>query len=243
MSMRVLLRSGLAAGLIFPTLPAAAQDTGSGFKGFLQRTAHAITGQPTAAHSPTALPGTVSTGNAVTAGAAYRPVSPTSGGSFPDIFRTYTAAAGKFPRVALTFETFGASEACWRTKATIWTSETRHTDEIFDLCNAPLILKDDLGRTTIQADPTISLMTPMAKQTFAPGVTITPDHTIGPGVPRLPFTVNLGTGPDATLLTAQYRAIVARAMVISGYATNVHNPLMWVSGFNPNGNKDDSHAR
>jgi hypothetical protein len=45
------------------------------------------------------VPGTVSNGNAATDGAAYRPISPASGGTFPDIFRGYTTVnnTGRFP--------------------------------------------------------------------------------------------------------------------------------------------------
>lgn len=235
--------AGLCAAILL-SIPSAASAQESGFRGFLQRTANAITGQPAAARSPTALPGTVSTGNAVTDGPAYRPVSPGDGGTFPEIFRSYTTVnnPGKFPRASLYFETFGASQACWRTRATIWTTESRHYEETFDLCNAPLTARDDLGHTTAQADPTTSLLVPMSKETFAPGISITPDHTMGPNPPRLPFAMNMGSAPNATLLLAQYHAIVARALVISGYATNTHNPLMWIAGFNPDGNRDEHRA-
>lgn len=238
MSMRVLLRSGLAVGLIFLTLPAAAQDTGSGFKGFLQRTAGAVMGQPNDANRP----GTTATMND---GPAYRPISPASGGTFAGIFRTYSPSGnpGRFPRVSLFFESFGASEPCWRTRATIWLSERSHHEETFDLCNAPIVTKDDLGATTVMADPTTTYLGMLSRQPFAPGVPITPDRTVGPNPPRVPFLMDFGSAPNKGPLRGQYQAIVTRALVISGYAKSPYEPLMWVAGFNPNGNKDGSHAR
>ena len=238
--MAFLNRTVRLAAVSLLSIPAAAAAQESGFKSFLHRTASAITGQP----SPTAIPGTISTGNAVTDGAVYRPVSPASGGMFPDIFKGYTSVGnlGKFPRVALTFETFGASEACWRTRATIWTSATRHTEETFDLCNAPLVGKDDLGHTSVQADPTTSLLLPMSRETFSPGIPVTPDRTTGPNPPRLPFLLSMNSVPNAPALRGQYQALVARAMVISGFANNPQTPLFWIAGFSPDGNRDEHHT-
>jgi hypothetical protein len=205
-----------------------------GFRGFLKHTADAVMGQPNRG-AAASVPGTVSNGNAATDGAAYRPISPASGGTFPDIFRGYTTVnnTGRFPRVSIYFETFGASEACWRTRATIWTSETNHREETFDLCNAALVMKDDLGHSSVQADPTTSLLAPMSRETFAPGIPVTPERTAGPNPPRLPFLLSMSSAPNAALLRGQYQHIVARAMVISGFANNPHIPLFWVAGFNP----------
>jgi len=226
-----------AFGLLAAAAPGHAQD--SAFKGFLKRTAGAVMGQPTGASS---VPnGSVSYGTTATDGPVFRPISPASGATFPGIFKGFTASnnTGLYPRVALTFETFGASEACWRTRATIWTSATNHREETFDLCNAPLVMTDDLGHTTTQQDPTLTLSIKMANPTFAPGVPISPERNTGPNPPRLPFEVSLNSAPRAALLKSQYKAIVARAMVITGYAGNTSMPQMWVGGFNPSGNRDE----
>lgn len=240
MYMRVLLRTTLVACSILLAMPAVAQDT-DGFKGFLKRTAGAVLGQANDATRP----GTTANGTTVTDGRAYRPISPSSGGTFEGVFRTFspTGNPGRFPRVSLFFETFGASEACWRTRATIWTSEKTHHEEMFDLCNAPIVTKDDLGATTVMADPTTTYLGMLSRQPFAPGVPITPDRTVGPNPPRVPFLVDFGSAPNKGPLRGQYQAIVTRALVISGYAKSPYEPLMWVAGFNPNGNQDNGHAR
>jgi len=254
-----------AFGLLAAVVPAYAQDTG--FKGFLQRTGRAVMGQPAttpasqanaSVASPTALAGTVTIGNAVTDGRVYRPISPATGGAFEGIFNGYSIAKnvplGRFPRVALTFETFGASAACWRTRATIWTSATKHHEETFDLCNAPLVSHDDLGQTTVMNDPALALRSVIqGRRTFAPGVTITNERTTGPNPPAAPFDLQIsGSTPNARLLRQQFTAILARAMVISGYVTSTDaadmrsatlagsaGQMLWVAGFTPGGNRDE----
>ncbi|WP_052697623.1 hypothetical protein [Luteibacter yeojuensis] len=226
-------------GLMAAALTSQAQE--SGFKGFLKRTAGAVMGQPTGAQGgPTN--GTVSPGTTSTEGPVYRPVAPTSGATFEGIFHGYAGAANveHFPRVALTFVTYGAAEACWRTKATIWTSATAHTEETFDLCNGALMMKDDLGRTTEQADPTLSLMRVIdARQYMATNrfVTVVDERTTGPNPARVPFRLNIATN-DGGAFMRQYRSIIARAMVVSGYNAGDQGQLMWVGGFDPAGNRD-----
>lgn len=227
--------AGLSALLLlFASDLVAAQDSG-GFKGFLKRTAGAVMGQPSNAT------GASVNGRTVTDGAVYRPISPASGGTFPDIFRgwTFVNNKGKFPRVSLYFETFGASEACWRTRATIWTSETDHREEVFDLCNAPVLTHDDLGATTVMTDPTTTYLGKLSVETFSPGITVTADRTIGPNPPRIPFLMDFGSAPVP--LRGQYQDIVVRAMIVSGYAKNPQQPLFWVGGFALGGNQDHTN--
>lgn len=220
--------------LLTTAMPSRAQDTG-GFKGFLKRTAGAVMGQPSTQEGASA------NGRTVTDGAVYRPISPASGGMFPNIFRgwTFVNNKAKFPRVSLYFETFGASEACWRTRAMIWTSETAHREEVFDLCNAPVMTHDDLGATTVMADPTTTYLRKLSEEIFSPGITVTADRTVGPNPPRVPFLMDFGSAPVP--LRGQYQDIVVRAMIVSGYATAPQQPLFWVGGFNPNGIKDARH--
>ncbi|SFW74463.1 hypothetical protein [Luteibacter sp. UNCMF366Tsu5.1] len=227
-----------ALGLMASVLPCHAQE--SGFKGFLKRTAGAVMGQPDGTSG--APNGTVSYGTTSTDGPVYRPIAPASGGSFEGIFKGYAGASNvqHYPRVALTFLTYGAAEACWRTRAVIWTSATAHAEETFDLCNGALTMKDDLGRTTQQADPTLSLTRVIdARQYMATNrfVTVVDERTTGPNPARVPFRLNVAQN-DGGAFMRQYRAIVARAMVVSGYNGGDLGQLMWVGGFDPAGNRD-----
>lgn len=260
---------GLIAVLVTLCLPSPgnAQSVG-GAKGFLYRAAAAVLGQPAKNTQTTAtngqagadIPGTMGAGQAVTDGPVYRPISPTHG-QFPGIFDGFSVSEsvrrGHYPRVALTFETYGATLACWKVRATIWESARNHHDERFELCDAPLTSKDDLGQPTVIGDPTLPLSGVIQSRHILPahGLTVSDERTTGPTPPRSPFNVNIGsTTPNAGLLLFQYKAIVARAMVISGYAsksdvsggnTMLSAPtagsagqLLWVAGFAPGGDQD-----
>lgn len=260
---------GLIAVIVALCLPNSsnAQSAG-GAKGFLYRAAAAVLGQPQqsaqgkAIHSQTGagIPGTMAAGQAITDGPVYRPISPAHG-QFAGIFDGYSVSEsvrrGHYPRVAMTFETYGATVACWKVRATIWQSAKSHHDEHFELCDAPLTAKDDLGQPTVIGDPTLPLKGVIESRHIlpAPGLTVSDERTTGPTPPRSPFNVNIGsTTPNAGLLLFQYKAIVARAMVISGYAsksdvsggnTMLSAPtagsagqLLWVAGFAPGGNQD-----
>lgn len=266
--MNLRLATGIALTLVLSaTLPLHAQTSG-GARGFLARAAAAVLGQPQqsaqgkAIHSPTGagIPGTMAAGQAITDGPVYRPISPAHG-QFAGIFDGYSVSEsvrrGHYPRVALTFETYGATLPCWKVRATIWQSARNHHDERFELCDAPLTSKDDLGQPTVIGDPTLPLSGVIQSRHIlpAPGLSVTDERTTGPTPPRSPFNVNIGsTTPNAGLLLFQYKAIVARAMVISGYAsksdvsggnTMLSAPtagsagqLLWVAGFAPGGNQD-----
>lgn len=230
--------AGLSALLLlFASDLAAAQDSG-GFKGFLQRTAGAVLGQSNGNGRAKA-----GNGPSFTDGPVYRPISPASGGTFPDLFRGWSSInnPGKFPRVSLFFESFGASAACWRTRATIWTTETKHYEEVFDLCDAPVVTHDDLGATTTLSDPTTTYLGKLSHETFAPGIPVTADRTVGPNPPRIPFLMDFGSAPNKSQLRGQYQDIIVRAMIVSGYAKSPQEPLLWVGGFAPNGNRDGRH--
>jgi hypothetical protein len=247
--------------------PATAQSAG-GAKGFLYRAAAAVLGQPakntqtTAIHNQAGadIPGTMGAGQAITDGPVYRPLSPTHG-QFPGIFDGFSVSEsvrrGHYPRVALTFETYGATLACWKVHATIWQSARNHHDERFELCDAPLTARDDLGQPMVIGDPTLPLSSVIQSRHIlpAPGLSVTDERTTGPTPPRSPFNVNIGsTKPNAGLLLFQYKAIVARAMVISGYASKSDvsggnsmfsaptagsaGQLLWVAGFAPGGDQD-----
>lgn len=242
-----------------------AQD--SGIKGFLKRTATALVGHPQTnttqekgivPRNVDAIPGTISTGQAVTKGPVYRPSGRTD---FKGLFEGYSVAKnvprGRFPRVALTFETYGGSVACWNVRATIWQSARDHHDERFELCDAPLVSHDDLGATTVMADPSLALRSVITgKHTLSlPGLTVTDQRTTGPNPPRVSFDVSFGAStPNRSNLRAQYNAIISRAMVVSGYVSKADaggsdsmrdasragstGQLMWVAGFAPGGNQD-----
>lgn len=262
--------STLAAALLLgATITAHAQSAG-GAKGFLYRAAAAVLGQPqpqqntkaSVVQSPngTGVPGTMGAGQAVTDGPVYRPTSPAHG-DFPGIFDGYSVSEsvrrGHYPRVALTFETYGATIPCWKVRATIWQSARNYHDEQFELCDAPLTGKDDLGQPMVIGDPTLPLSSVIQSRHIlpAPGLTVSDERTTGPTPPRSPFNISVGpTTPNAGLLLFQYKAIVSRAMVISGYAsrsdvsggnTMLSAPtagsagqLLWVAGFAPDGDQD-----
>jgi len=241
----------------------SAQDTG--FKGFLKNATAAVMGQP---QSPSSsknvmprnvndIPGTIAVGQAVTTGSVYRP---TGRSEFKGIFDGYSVAKnvpmGRFPRVALTFETYGGSVACWKVRATIWQSARNHHDERFELCDAPIVSHDDLGATSVMPDPSLSLRSVIqGKHILAlPGLTVTDERTTGPNPPRSPFAMSFGAStPNRGNLRVQYEAIISRAMVVSGYVSKSDaggsdmrdasragsaGQLLWVAGFAPGGNQD-----
>lgn len=240
-----------------------AQDTG--FKGFLKQATTAVIGQPQNENAGKnilpknvgAIPGTIAVGQAVTDGAVYRP---TGRSEFKGLFDGYSVAKnvprGRYPRAALTFETYGGSVACWKVRATIWQSSKTHHDEHFELCDAPIVTHDDLGQTTIMPDPSLSLRGVITGKHLLglPGLTITDERTTGPNPPRSPFAVSFGAStPNRSNLTAQYEAILSRAMVVSGYVSKSDaggsdmrdasragsaGQLLWVAGFAPGGNQD-----
>lgn len=261
--------SALAATLLLGALTSAHAQTTGGAKGFLYRAAAAVLGQPLTpkgakaaeVHSATGdIPGTMGAGQAVTDGPVYRPISPAHG-QFAGIFDTYSIAEGArrghYPRVALTFETYGATVPCWKVRATIWQSAKDHHDERFELCDAPLTTTDDLGNPAVIADPTLDL-TSVIESTHTSDnmdVSVIDERTTGPNPPRTPFALNVSSStPNASTFAFQYKAIMARAMVISGYASrrDVSGPesmrtatlagsagqLMWLAGFAPGGNQD-----
>jgi hypothetical protein len=259
--------STLAAALLLgATITAHAQSAG-GAKGFLYRAAAAVLGQPqnsktTAIHGQAGagIPGTMAAGQAITDGPVYRPISPAHG-QFAGIFDGFSVSEsvrrGHYPRVALSFETYGATIPCWKVRATIWQSAKSHHDERFELCDAPLTAKDDLGQPSVIGDPTLALSGVIQSRHIlpAPGLSVTDERTTGPTPPRSPFNINIGsTTPNAGLLLFQYKAIVSRAMVISGYASKSDisggnamlsaptagsaGQLLWVAGFAPGGNQD-----
>lgn len=262
-------RSYRAFGLMLAlciTAQTSAQE--SGFKGFLHRTANAITGQPNPAtqssHQGGAntnlgggmIPGTLPQGQAVTDGPVYRPHE--GGSAFNGVFNGYSipvaVARGTYPRVALTFEVYGGSEACWTVRARIWASAKDHHDEHFELCDAPVTGKDDLGSSQIYQDPTMDLLSVIQGRRYMskPTYNVVADRTEGPNPPAIPFALSIGS--VSPQFKTQYNAIVARAMVVSGYVSandaSVGNmsmgqtagaagQLLWIAGFTPGGNRDE----
>jgi hypothetical protein len=255
-------RHSLLLVLTATCLPALAQNAASGC---FKRTASAVLGvpAPAAAGAPTtgSRSGVAGTGEALTTGAVFRPLAPASGGQFAGIFATYSIAKntprGKFPRVALTAETYGGSLPCWTFRATIWQTENSRHDERFELCNAPMMVKDDLGQPGEAADPVGPLMSVITAHQTLPSaqVQVTPERTEGPNPPAMPFAVQVATStPAGFALLAQYDALIARALYVSDYAPSSvmiagngyrlagtvgsDGRLMWFAGFTPGGNRD-----
>jgi len=241
--------------------PAAAQETG-GFKGWLKRTGQAVVGVPATNGSPTVASNPATSANgATTTGPVFRPISPARGGEFQGIFDGYSIAKnsprGHYPRVALTAEVYGGSQPCWTFRATIWQSAAAHHDERFELCNAPLMTKDDLGQPVEAANPTGPLMSVITGHQTMPSthVQVSTQRTTGPDPAAMPFAVQIAaTTPAGKAMLAQYDQLLARAMFVSGYAppdqmisgtayrtagtVGSDGRLMWFAGFEPGGNRD-----
>jgi hypothetical protein len=179
-------------------------------------------------------------GVAETTGDIYKPISPTSAGEFPDLFKG--ARHGQlWPRAALTFVEYGAALPCWTIRATIWRSASSHHDESFQVCNAPVTTTDAVGNSGALLAPNTSYVW---MRRNVPGIThvqSSPDRTTGPNPPEAFFAVALNAGP----LETQYKNILFRLAWISDSinhdtaATDSGQfTLLWTAGFDPSGNRD-----
>lgn len=186
-------------------------------------------------------------------GAIYTPISGAS--KLPNLFRSdnhQQAQLGKldWPRVALTFQKWGASMPCWTVEARIWTSSTVSTTETFKACSdAPLRETDDLGEVAELNDAALW----KGKDTLR-GIRVLPSkpntgtqRSTGPNPPAQPFQVNVSR--DAVANRAVEVAL--RAAWVSGFIqtsdlhpgpsgilTPFRDGRMWIAGFKPEGNRD-----
>jgi hypothetical protein len=249
--LRWLLAAGALAGVGLAPASILAQE--SGFKGFLHRagtavsqTAQAVVGSPAGSPQVSAGFPRGGTNGTTTNGPYYRPISPARG-TFPGIFANYHPGLDTFPRVALAFTRFGASEPCWTVRATIWRSAKTSTIETFDLCNAPITAQDDLGNTATVDDgqgmTLANAILPAQNLEGSSHATSSPTRTDGPNPPLQLFAIQ-ATGPNAFAFSVQYRNMLLRAAWLSGYlnpsAPTLNSTIgksMWTR-FEPSGNLD-----
>ena len=186
-------------------------------------------------------------------GAIYTPLS--GAGKLPKLFRAdnhQQAQLGKldWPRVALTFQEWGASLPCWTIEARIWTSPTASTTETFKACSdAPLKETDDLGEVAELNDAALW----KGKDTLR-GIRALPSkpntgaqRSTGPNPPAQPFQVNVSRDAVAnravelSLRVAWVTGFVQTADLHpgpSGILTPFKDTRMWIAGFRPDGNRD-----
>lgn len=186
-------------------------------------------------------------------GAIYVPVS--GSGKLPGLFKPdnhQQAQLGKleWPRVALTFQEWGATLPCWTVEAKIWTSPSASTTETFRTCaGASLTETDDLGDT---AELNTSALW-KARDTLL-GVRVPPSkpntgssRSTGPNPPSQPFVVNVsrpGVSDKAVqvaLRVAWVSGFIQTADIhpgASGLLTPFKDGRMWIAGFKPEGNRD-----
>ncbi|MEA0760396.1 hypothetical protein [Xanthomonas campestris] len=186
-------------------------------------------------------------------GAIYVPLS--GAGKLPGLFKGdnhQAAQLGKldWPRVALTFQEWGASLPCWTVEARIWTSPTASTTETFRTCfDAAVTETDDLGE---KAELNTSAL--WKGRDSLNGVRVPPSkpntgaqRSTGPNPPAQPFVVNVSRpgvadrAVDVSLRVAWVSGFIQTADLhpdASGMLTPFKDSRLWIAGFKPDGNRD-----
>lgn len=220
----------------------------SGFTGFLHRAGAVVkasAGQVLGRPASTANPSGVA---ATTTGAYFRPSHPTSGGQFQGLF-DHWKQGDAWPRASVFFTEYGSQLPCWKARATIWRSPSSHHEETFEVCNAPVVVTDDMGNVAQVGGP--GLTATMGEQLFlarnVPGIShaeTSSSRNAGPNPPAEPFGVDI-SGLEGTRIRPMYDAVIIRLAWITDYinhdATSVNNlsgKSLWVAGFDPAGNHD-----
>ncbi|MCC5094280.1 MULTISPECIES: hypothetical protein [Xanthomonas] len=187
------------------------------------------------------------------AGSIYEPLN--GAAKLPNLFKgdTHQAAQlGKldWPRVALTFTEWGASQPCWTAEARIWTSPTASNVETFRTCfDAALTETDDLGETAELNSAALW----KGRDTLT-GIRVLPSkpntgaqRSTGPNPPAQPFVVNVSRpgvadrAVDVSLRIAWVSGLIQTADLHpgpSGLLTPFKDSRMWIAGFKPDGNRD-----
>ncbi|UVH73996.1 hypothetical protein [Stenotrophomonas maltophilia] len=186
-------------------------------------------------------------------GAIYAPVS--GSGKIQGLFKSdnhQLAQQGRldWPRVALTYEEWGANQPCWTVEARIWTSATASTTETFRTCaTAALTETDDLGDTAEintaalwkGRDSLMGVRVPSNKANTGAS------RSTGPNPPAQPFSVNVSRpgvsdkAVDVALRVAWISGFLQTADLHPGAAgmlTPFKDGRMWIAGFKPEGNRD-----
>lgn len=191
-------------------------------------------------------------GNA--AGPVYTPIS--GGNTLSGLFagqNQHKANYGQiaYPRVALEYLSFGADQPCWKVRATIWRGPKQSHDEVFQVCDAPIVVRDAVGQSG-QLNP-LGIIDKIDGTRAPMNVSNTGDQrTRGPLPPLRPMSVQLAnTGPmfQANPLQVRLDAINARIAYVSGYvplgdtsamsvvSSAFYDYRMWIYRFDPAGNR------
>lgn len=187
------------------------------------------------------------------AGSIYAPVN--GAGKLRGLFKAdnhQQAQLGKldWPRVALTFQEWGASLPCWTVEARIWTSSAVSTTETFKACSdAPLTETDDLGQVAELNNAALW----KGRDTLR-GLRVLPSkpntgaqRSTGPNPPAQPFQVNVSRDAvanravDVALRVAWVSGFIQTSDLhpgASGMLTPFKDARMWIAGFNADGNRD-----
>ncbi|CAD0348253.1 hypothetical protein [Xanthomonas hortorum] len=186
-------------------------------------------------------------------GSIYTPVN--GAGKLPNLFKGdnhQQAQLGKldWPRVALTFQEWGASLPCWTAEARIWTSPNLSSVETFRTCfDAALTETDDLGETAELNSAAL-----WKGRDSLNGIRVPPSkpntgaqRSVGPNPPAQPFVVNVSRpgvadrAVDVALRVAWVSGFLQTADLHpgpSGLLTPFKDTRLWIAAFKPDGNRD-----
>ncbi|MCC8533084.1 hypothetical protein LN457_09780 [Xanthomonas phaseoli] len=256
MKNRTRMAAALAATLLLSGQSASAQEAAqpnpeSGKHGFFRQLGTSLknAGQEMIGVKPTGASGAQSANS----GAIYAPVS--GAGKILGLFKSgnhQLAQQGRldWPRVALTFQEWGASLPCWTVEARIWTSATASTTETFRTCaNAALTETDDLGDTAEintaalwkGRDSLMGVRVPSNKANTGAS------RSIGPNPPSQPFVLNVSRpgvsdrAVDVALRVAWVSGFIQTSDLHpgpSGMLTPFKDSRLWIAGFKADGNRD-----
>ena len=231
-------------GLLCALLPFLAHAQDTGFKGFLHRAGSAVSQTASNVLGNRQGSGNAAGGGATTTGATFRPINPASGGQFVGLFDQWHSGAA-WPRASVYFTAWGPNLPCWIARATIWRSPISHHAETFQVCNAPLFIRDDMGgsmqlsATRSTSSVTVQMDTAQNIQGITHADTAN-SRDAGPNPPHMLFALNFGA--EGPALQPQYHEILLRLMYAAGYEdattkgiSNVGGKILWVQGFDPAG--------
>lgn len=241
--------TSVATATVLAALLAGCANGGSDLNGFVQKANNAV---ESAIGSVTGGSG----GGASTAGPVYTPIS--GGHSLSGLFAGQNQQKANYgqiayPRVALAYLSYGADQPCWKVQATIWKNPKQSHDEVFQICDAPVVMNDATGQAGTISDQALGTIAYKLDQTRAPmNVSSTGEQrTRGPLPPARPMNVALMSASPvgANPLQVRLDAINARIAYVSGYVpfgdTSIMSGLsaafydyrVWIYKFDPAGNR------
>jgi len=246
----------LAAALLLSSQIASAQEVSQATSqaeqsGFFRQLGKSLkdAGSQMIGVKPAGSPGSQTSGSE----AIYLPID--GAGKLPGLFKSdnhQLAQQGRldWPRVALTFQEWGASLPCWTAEARIWTSATASTTETFRTCaNAALTETDDLGDTAEintaalwkGRDSLMGVRVPSNKANTGAS------RSTGPNPPSQPFVLNVSRpgvsdrAVDVALRVAWVSSFIQTSDLHpgpSGMLTPFKDSRLWIAGFKADGNRD-----